>query len=132
MSRDFPVCSAGIRAALDYLGAELGGSGAELRIAHRLSVILDELVANMIRHDPTLGPNEAFRVALTRERDAVRMALSDPGTAFDPLAFAHVDKPEIGGHGINVIKSLSRDISYRREDGRNIVEVLVDAKELEV
>ena len=132
MTGDFPVSSIGIRHAVDFVAAGTEELGADPRIAHRLSVVVDEMVANMIRHDETLSEVTTFALGLVIEAGGIRMTIRDPGIAFDPLAFEHNDVPEIGGHGINLVKSLSREVSYRRTGNRNELSVLVDSRSLDV
>ena len=132
MKAEFSVASDGIRRALDHVASEVARIEADARIANRLSVIVDEMVANMIRHDPLLDAGTTFRIEMRREGDAIRMILSDPGTEFNPLGFMHAETPEIGGHGISVIKNLSREVSWRRAGGRNVLEVVVDARALDI
>lgn len=121
--RAFPVSNAGISAAFEHVEAVLREEDVSDAVVHRLSVIIDELCANMIRHDPVLTPEHEFDLAIAVAGKEVVLEISDPGEAFNPLEFRHEVVPEIGGHGISLIKSLSSAVSYVRADDRNRLKV---------
>ena len=52
--------------------------------------------------------------------------ITDPGQPFNPFEHVHAEKPEIGGHGISLVKGLSCGVEYTREDGRNKVTVRIN------
>jgi anti-sigma regulatory factor (Ser/Thr protein kinase) len=63
---------------------------------------------------------------LEREADGgVRVEFADRGSAFDPEAAPEPDlaapltERKIGGLGLHFVRSLSRIVEYRREDGWN-------------
>ena len=129
MRGDFPVSNAGLGAAFEFISEFIRKSGVDEGMVHRLSVILDELCANMIRHDETLSEDTNFALEMRVEGETVHMAVSDPGQPFDPLVFRHAETPEIGGHGISLVKGLSSAVSYAREAERNVLRVSVNIEE---
>lgn len=129
MQREFPVSNTGLGLAFDFITQAIRDSGQDEGNAHRLSVILDELCANMIRHDETLTKDTCFSLRLGFGGTRCTMTVTDPGLPFDPLAFQHTDTPEIGGHGISLVKGLAIAVNYDRIDDRNVLTVVVDAAE---
>ena len=129
MTGDFPVSNAGIAGAFDLIARAVQQFDATDTIAHRLSVVLDELCSNMIRHDDTLSEATNFALDMAIEGGTVHMAVSDPGLPFNPLVFRHAETPEIGGHGISLVKGLSSAVAYSREDDRNVLRVSVEIEE---
>ena len=127
MTKDFSVSNAGISAAFEFITQQVQSHGLNETIAHRLSVILDELCSNMIRHDSTLTEASRFTLELEPLSESVRLSISDPGIAFNPLEHQHDTMPEIGGHGISLVKGLSSDVRYERREDRNVITVVVDA-----
>lgn len=122
---EFPVSNAGLGAAFEFISRALAEARQSEAITHRLSVVLDEICANMMRHDPTLTDAVKFSVTLQIHENDVTMSVRDPGQAFDPLAFMHEDQPEIGGHGISLVKGLSDAVSYERSEGQNCLSVTI-------
>ena len=129
MRGSFPVSNAGLTAAFEFLTTSLRCSGRDETLAHRFSVILDEICANMIRHDTTLDEATQFDLDLTLTGTGAVLVISDPGQPFNPLEFRHAVQPEVGGHGITLIKGLSSAVSYARRDDRNELTVVIENTE---
>ena len=129
MRGDFPVSNAGLGTAFEFISECIRQAGVDEGMVHRLSVILDELCANMIRHDQTLTEDTDFTLEMRVDGGTVHMLVSDPGLPFDPLAFRHAETPEIGGHGISLVKGLSSAVTYNREDDRNVLRISVEIEE---
>ncbi|MFK7943284.1 MAG: ATP-binding protein [Paracoccaceae bacterium] len=125
MQGSFPVSNTGLAAASKFLAACMGQFGLGEAVTHRFSVILDEICANMIRHDPSLDESKKFTVEVTTTRDGAQLRISDPGQPFNPLDFRHAQRPEIGGHGITLVKGLANAASYERSEGMNCLTVSV-------
>jgi anti-sigma regulatory factor (Ser/Thr protein kinase) len=114
--------------------------GAAQRFPTELSfdiqVCVEELFANLVRHgggqwtdDPAesadLDSPLTMSISLSLVSDAVVVVLEDNGNAFDVAAAPpkQVDRPleaaRPGGLGIQLIKSLSSELTYDRVDGLN-------------
>ena len=126
MRREFPVSNAGLASAFEFISMFIRESQLDEGLFHRFSVILDELCANMIRHDALLSEDTCFALDFAVVGETVEMQVSDPGTPFNPLEFQHAERPEIGGHGIDLIKGLSSAVDYQRVDDRNVLRVVVE------
>ena len=127
MTGEFAVSNDGIAQAFDLIARSIQQLDAPDTAAQRLSVVLDELCSNMIRHDETLTPESSFSVQLGRDGDDIVLTLSDAGQPFNPFEFKHDRVPEIGGQGINLIKGLCSSVEYLRENGKNKVKVKVSS-----
>jgi anti-sigma regulatory factor (Ser/Thr protein kinase) len=98
--------------------AERAGLAEET--AHRLTLVVEELVANVVEHG---GAPAAGRLVMRLEPagQGARLSLSDAGIAFDPRAVEDVG-PNLdrgGGAGIALIRGWSEIESYSRRGGRN-------------
>ncbi|MGP0076360.1 MAG: ATP-binding protein [Bryobacteraceae bacterium] len=92
-----------------------------------LDLVLEEILINIARYayEPAKGDVE---VAYWGEGDGkLRVEIGDSGRVFNPL---EADPPDlsrgladrrIGGLGVFLVRSMVDSISYRREDGRNIL-----------
>ena len=105
----------------DFCGC--GGLPDEIR--YHLSVALEELVINAIKHGACQPTKDAIRLSMWMEGGEVRMTLCDTGVPFDPLQAPPPDLTQklpyrpIGGLGIHLIRCLLPGIRYERRDGRN-------------
>jgi serine/threonine-protein kinase RsbW len=127
----------GVARLLDRLEAYAEATGLGPRTAHRLALVCEELVANVLTHGAA-GPAGASFVALTVRRPAaaggaLHVAVEDDGPAFDPLAGAPgadttsaLEEREIGGLGLHLIRTMARAPRYERLAARNRVELLID------
>jgi anti-sigma regulatory factor (Ser/Thr protein kinase) len=93
--------------------------------ADRLAIVAEEWVANVVEHG---RPAQESLIVLRfgREGDALRLAVSDAGLAFDPTEAAD-DGPNLergGGAGLALIRAWC-ELSYRRAGGRNQLELVL-------
>jgi anti-sigma regulatory factor (Ser/Thr protein kinase) len=127
------------RATLESLGAliESVRSAAKARIAspeRRLDIELavEEALVNVISYAYQGGPAGDVQVRCSvRDGRWLVIEIIDSGTPFDVLAApppdltAPVEERRTGGLGIHFIKRLTDRAAYRREGGRNILELRV-------
>ena len=101
---------------------------AEICESPRPQIILDEIVSNIVR----CSGATAFSVRFERKFDdgVVAMTFIDDGKAFDPTSEVAepdigvaLEERKIGGLGMFMVKKMSKSLSYRREDGKNILSV---------
>ena len=119
MRREFPASNAGLSAAFDFVAEAIAREGRDAVVAHRLSVILDEVCANLIRHDDTVTGAQRFSVELRPGPDETVLVISDPGRPFNPLETRAAPAPDPGGKGLELIRGLASSAHYERVDGLN-------------
>jgi anti-sigma regulatory factor (Ser/Thr protein kinase) len=132
MRREFPVSSAGLSAAFDFVAEAVARWGGPAAVAHRISIIVDEVCANMLRHDDSLTDAQRFSLELMPGgpgRAETVLVISDPGRPFNPLEHRAGRPAEIGGHGLALIRGLSSSVRYERIDGCNRLTVSIPAGE---
>ncbi|NKE47842.1 ATP-binding protein [Roseomonas frigidaquae] len=118
---------------LDALEAFAEEASLPPKAAHRLSVVIEELAANVVMHGSS-GPGAATFVAVTVRQDgnALVATIEDDGRAFDPLVQAAPDTDaaledrDIGGLGVHFVQQMTRTLDYSREDGRNRLVAVLD------
>lgn len=88
--------------------------------AARLSIIVEELVFNLVEHGQ-VGEEGLVELVLTHENGVVGIALSDSGVAFDPRdAESEEEIPERGGGaGIDLVRAWAEIVDYETGAGRN-------------
>lgn len=102
-------------------------AGAGPEVLPKVEFVLDELLVNHVLHAYGSGEGESEVACFCRAPGAFCLEVIDEAAPFDPLAraspdltLAPGDRP-IGGLGIQLVRSLADEMSYRREEGRNVV-----------
>ncbi len=110
---------------LTFVESAAEASGVAAARLSMLELLLEEIVANICLHaHPTGGK---FSVAVSGEQGRIRLQIEDDGIPFDPLKMIAPDigadaaEREIGGLGLVLIRKIADDLSYRRENGCNIL-----------
>ncbi len=117
---------------LDAVAATLGKAGVDAGRIHDAQVIVEELVCNVMDHGVRSGV-DALVLGLAIDAGRVQLEIRDNGAAYDPLAHpppdldADIEQRPIGGLGIHLVRELSQDAHYRREDGWNVLRIVLDA-----
>ena len=94
----------------------------------RVAVVVDELVSNIVR----CSKASSFSIKLARDNGELKMVMSDDGTPFNPLSAAEPDvtasaeERSIGGLGLFMVKKMSKSLAYARQDGHNVLELVVN------
>lgn len=89
-------------------------------LRHRLEVIFEELVANIIRHGFAKHSNQSIHVLIDPRPDAIVFTFEDDGEPFNPLdtappqPFSSIEVAKVGGLGIHLVARLSADLRYER------------------
>lgn len=94
--------------------------------AFHLNLVLEELVTNIVSYgyDEAEGRRE-IRVRLALDAQSIVVDVIDDARPFDPLSVpepdldASVESRAIGGLGVHFLRTLMRDLCYRRENGQN-------------
>ncbi len=96
-------------------------------IAFKINLVLEELIMNIIAHG-RVATGSAIEVTVTSNEDTISVKISDSGIAFDPLNDApeaeitgSVQQRHVGGLGIHLVKTMMDEISYQREQNKNLL-----------
>ena len=91
----------------------------------KVNLVLEEFGINIMNYGYDDGLHN-FQINLTSETDTVTIEFIDDGKPFNPLednpeadTETNVDDRPIGGLGLFLIKEMTEDFSYRREESRN-------------
>ncbi len=103
---------------------QLGISGD---ISLRLQLIVEELFTNTINHGYRGNGDTPVRVSLAIDNNGVALRYVDSAPAFNPFEIGpnFASTAEVGGQGLNLIRGLCRTCHYERQNGRNLVELVV-------
>jgi anti-sigma regulatory factor (Ser/Thr protein kinase) len=100
------------------------------RIERHLKVVVDELISNVLLHaTPRDGQELQVDLELDLSVGGLMLRFSDNGAPFNPLeaqppdTSLDLENRPIGGLGLHLVRQLANQLNYRRESGRNVVEV---------
>lgn len=120
-----------VAGALAAADAWLRRANADEDLRARLSIIVEELVINIVEHGRT-PPGDVIGLTLRTDPEGVRLTLTDGGDPFDLRDAVRGDDvmpPERGGGaGIALVLAWSRIAGYVRANGRNRLELVVADK----
>ena len=104
-----------------------GETGMDHALAMSLNLALEEVVSNVMLYAYPAGSEGRVDIEAAIRDDRIDFRVSDSGVPFDPTVAAGPDisaelkdRP-IGGLGIYLVKRIMDDVSYTRENGKNIL-----------
>lgn len=124
--RDIPEVARHVREHLEKAG--VAGS-----TVYAIDLALEELLVNTIRHGYSHECAERceIRLRVLVKDEEVRVLIQDDRGAFDPTSATLPDIPgsiqeaRIGGLGLRMVRSMIRDIRYRRTLNGNELELVL-------
>ena len=99
-------------------------------VASELDVCANEAVTNIINYAYDDAASHRIKVRLTQISDQVDLEVEDDGKPFNPLEYPP-QKPTtlalapLGGRGILLIRGLMSECRYRRQEGKNILTMVL-------
>jgi anti-sigma regulatory factor (Ser/Thr protein kinase) len=117
--------------SLEKVGEFVTRSGQALGLdkdqSYQAQLAVDEACANVIEHGAAPAPGETLAVECHREGDSCVFTLRDQGQTFDPTKApapnlsAELRRRKTGGLGIFLMRKLMDQVSYRTEQGTNVL-----------
>ena len=119
-----------IPAVTAFVDEQLEAMDCPVKAQMQIDIAIDELFSNIARYayHPEVG-EATVRVEDSPEPLAVIVTFIDQGVPYDPLAAAEPDtslpaeERTLGGLGIYMVKKTMDEITYRYENGRNILAI---------
>lgn len=90
-----------------------------------VSMCLEEVLSNVIRHGCAPGEDCAIQVGYRFLDAGIEVEVSDGAKAFDPLSLPPPDltvpiaERKVGGLGVFLVRRMMDEVHYERRDGRN-------------
>jgi sigma-B regulation protein RsbU (phosphoserine phosphatase) len=99
------------------------------RVRRSIKLVFDELLNNIISYAFGDAGDDVHHLEVRVESTSaeISVTISDDGHLFDPFSLEApdttlpIDEREIGGLGIHLVRQLMDEVSYVREDDRNVV-----------
>lgn len=100
-----------------------------MKVTFHLTLVLDELVTNIIDYGYADFDEHPIDVTISLEGETVTIAIEDDAEPFNILTAPEpeLDTPledrtkPVGGMGIHLVRNMVDDIKYKREGDRNIL-----------
>lgn len=115
---------------IDYVVATAQEADVHPKRIMHIQLAVEEAIVNIFKYAYEIPPGEVL-VRTWREKEEFTIVFVDEGIPFDPLSVEEPDlKTEIeergvGGLGIFLIRRIMDEVYYRREDGKNILGMVV-------
>ena len=124
------ACVDKIAEVVAFVEEQLENMGAGMKAQMQISIAVDELFANIANYAYPNGEGTAtVRVEASEDGKKAVITFIDSGVPYNPLekedpdiTLSAEDRP-IGGLGIFMVKKSMDDITYRYENGRNILSI---------
>lgn len=100
-----------------------------------IRLVLEEIVVNIIKHGYNDCADQSIDLEIEFNSSEWKMTVEDQGIPFNPLNFRRVNinhslqDMHIGGHGIHLVKQISKSIEYKRlANGKNRLTIILGAQ----
>ena len=113
-------------AVWDFVSGELTAHGVGDVLLMEIELSVEEVFVNIASYAYPDSDGDAV-VGVSVNDGAVMLKFEDSGVPFDPIAAPAPDtelpaeERQIGGLGIFLVKKMMDDVSYRYEEGKNIL-----------
>ena len=110
-------------------------AGLSPDLTYRLTLSLDEIVSNVIRHGYSDTSDHVVEVRLSIRDGVVTSVIEDDGHPYDPRESPEpdlsmpVEQRGPGGLGIFLVRQMMDSIDYARRDGKNVLTVTASRRE---
>ena len=114
----------------DFVETIAGEKNLDQAMAMSLNLALEEAVTNVILYAYPDGIDGLVDIEAYIREDCLEFILSDSGKPFDPTAAPEADvtlgveERNIGGLGIYLVRNIMDSVSYRYENGKNILTMI--------
>lgn len=118
---------------VEEIGEELGLS---MELQMNLNLVLEEMVSNIIFYAYPKGTDATIELMAESDGSELTFVLSDQGREFDPTLKEDLDtdvnpaERELGGMGIFIVKNIMNKVTYQRLDGKNLLTMRKQIKEV--
>ena len=115
------------------LGDFLSEEGVPDRTIHHDKLVVEELVSNIVRYAfDEAAPGQRIEVDVRTEPRRIAVTIEDSGRPFNPndaslpTVLELIEENRVGGMGILLVKKLSSELTYARENNRNRVRAIIE------
>ena len=103
-----------------------------MRAVQKVNIALDDLLNNIISYGFEHDEGHIIQLTLDYAEGRLEITIKDDGMPFNPFDQAKpdtaltVEERKIGGLGVLLVKELMSDVSYQRQQGSNVVTLILN------
>lgn len=118
---------------IEFAAAQARQAGFSIARVHEVELVVEEIVANICRYGYGDQPGSVELCCQHFDGPKILLEFIDYGRPFDILALPEpdlsvdLDRRDVGGIGVPMLRALVDQATYRREDARNVLCVIVHA-----
>lgn len=117
-----------LQEVIDFATEELEARDCPMKISMQVELVIEEIFVNIssYAYNPEIGP-ATFCMEFEENPNAALMTFIDSGKPYNPLEQTDpdtslaIEQRSVGGLGIFLVKKNVDEISYKYEDGKNIL-----------
>ena len=117
-----------LQQVIDFATEQLEERDCPMKVVMQMELVIEEIFVNIASYayNPEIGP-ATFCVEFEENPPALLMTFIDGGKPYNPLKKSDpdttldIDERDVGGLGIFLVKKNVDEISYRFDDGKNIL-----------
>jgi anti-sigma regulatory factor (Ser/Thr protein kinase) len=134
-NQSFPAKACAFNEIGNFLRSFADAVGMSRDSCHKLTLIVEELFTNTVRHGHLGDSEEPVDIGLSLEPTGVTLTYADTAPRYDSLAAAMqkdvvsaIQKHQIGGLGLVLTFGLAQAAQYAYLDGKNQITIRLPAK----
>ena len=122
-----PAVLKNLEAMMALITDEAKSLGFDEKKLYHIKLAAEEVLVNIINYAYPDKHGDIELTVSTRGHDGIEVVVVDRGIVFDPLSLpepdihASMEKRKIGGLGVFLVRKLMDEVTYRREEDRNIL-----------
>lgn len=124
-----------IEAVISFVDEQLENVGCSMKAQMQIGIAIDEILSNIAQYAYASNAGDVtVRVEVQGKSLGIVVTFIDSGIPFDPLTAAEPDttlsteERAIGGLGIFMVRKIMDEITYRYENGKNILSIRKNLK----
>lgn len=113
---------------LDFMEEELTEQGCPARLMNRILIAVEEIFLNIADYAYS-HKDGVVTMVISKEEELLSITFKDSGTPFNPLEKAdpklelELEERNEGGLGIFMVRNMMDEVTYRYENGMNILTI---------
>lgn len=134
MKKTFPAVLSSLQEMINFINHQALFTGFDPQTRARIELVAEEALANIILYaypSQTQGFIEIECEEISLPKKGLKIALSDRGKAFDPIAKskkidtkAPLEKRTYGGYGIFFVLKIMDEVFYERKGNNNVLTLI--------
>jgi serine/threonine-protein kinase RsbW len=118
-----------LEAMFQFIRKAAQAQGFDEKKISQIQLAAEEALVNVINYAYP-GKSGDLEIDCNNKESSLEIVISDSGIPFDPLSLPEPDihspmeKREIGGLGIFMLRKIMDEVKYKREDNRNILTLI--------